>query len=191
MSTATQPLLVVCERDLRTHARNLVRAVSTFHPVDWCFDSEFEQRVKQGERPRMVFLGNGPFARFLRRLSGPEHRAHGVVWSAYKHNAFVFNEDVIIDLRATLPLLRDHMEQVATETRYRSAGKHPAPGGRKGHFVAQKYFELVEHHPALRLARSATREADVKQAFNDTQYVVGIGWFLLEGWDALMQSDAF
>lgn len=176
------------EREHRTHALNLVRAVSAHRRLEWCFDTEYEKRVRGGPNARNLFLGDSRYASFLRELATRTHRRHGVAWAVYKQHAFVWTEDVIVDLRATLPRLRDTLEQLRTEARYKAEASTFHEGIDEGPLLAHAFHELVAGHPSLRLDRSASNERELKKAFVDNQYVVGISWFLAEGWGLLVDD---
>ncbi len=190
MSSAPFPrqVLVVCEREMRSHARNLVRAASTYQPVEWCFDTEFESRVNRGPGSRTIFIGDSKYAKFLRGLAKPAARQHGAVWALYKQHALIYVEDVIIDVRSTLPKVRDQIEQLQIEAAYQAESVSYHEGVVEGPLVAHQYFQTVAIHPSIRADNTPTRERDVKRAFIDNQMVLGIAWFLMEGWDDLMNG---
>jgi hypothetical protein len=190
MTSAPFPrqILVVCEREMRTHARNLVRAASTYQSIEWCFDTEFESRVSKGPGSRTIFIGDSKYAKFLRGLSKPVARQHGAVWSLYKQHALIYVEDVIIDVRSTLPKVRDQIEQLKIEAAYQAESVSYHEGVIEGPLVAHQYFQTVEVHPSIRADNIPIRERDVKRAFIDNQTVLGIAWFLMEGWDDLING---
>lgn len=178
----------MCEREQRSHARNLVRAASTYQPMEWCFDSEFEARVKPSSGARTIFLGDSKYARFLRGLSGPVARKHGVVWTLYKQHALIYTEDVIIDVRSTLPMVQAQLEQLRTEAAYQADSVSYHEGVVEGPLVAHEYFQAMLAHPAVHTDKTPTSERDVKRAFHDSQLILGIAWFLMEGWDDLISD---
>lgn len=187
-------VLVVCDRELRTHARSLVRAASTYQSIEWCFASEFEARAQKGTGTRNIFIGDSKYASFLRGLAKPTARKHGAVWALYKQHALIYTEDVIVDVRATLPHIKRQLEDLKTEAQYQAESVSYHEGIIEGPLVAHEYFKAVENHPALKLDDDLTRERDVKRAFVDHQYVLALSWFLMEGWDQLIagpQSNEF
>jgi hypothetical protein len=174
-------LLVVTDRELRTHARNLVRAASAHRPIEWCFDTEFEARAKTGSTTRALFLGETKFGTFISPLIKQKHHKHGVVWGIYKQQAVLQTENVIIDARATIPKIRASITRMKTEAQFQIEASTYNNKVDEGPLIAHAFLEASEGHASLRLDRAATAEADVQRACADNQYVFGIAWFLMEG----------
>ena len=191
MNSAPFPrqVLVVCERERRTHARNLVRAAATYQPTEWCFDTEFEGRMRPGRGSRNIFLGDSKYAHFLRGLAGPVARKHGIVWTLYKRHALIYTEDVIIDHRATLPKVRDQIEQLTLDARYHADSVSYHEGVVEGPLIAHEFLQASQAQPTFRPDPTPTNERDVKRVFAEAQYTLAIAWFLMEGWDELLNGE--
>ena len=163
-----------------------MRAAATYQPIEWCFDTEFETRVRGGGTSRNIFLGDSKYANFLRGLTTPVARKHGIVWALYKQHALIYTEDVIIDHRATLPKVKDQIEQLTIDARYHAESASYHEGVVEGPLIANEFFLATQGHPSIRTDASPSSERDVKRLFTDAQYCLGIAWFLMEGWDTLV-----
>ncbi len=183
-------ILIVGEREQRAHARNLVRAGSNHHSMEWCFHAEFEARMRTGLGRRNVFLGNSKYASFLRGLAKGAHRKHGIVWSTYKQHAFVYTEDTVIDMRSTLPKLRAKLQQLKTDAQYKADASTYTRSLSHGPTMANAYLDLVSSNPVLTIDRTVSNEQDLRRAVVENQLVVGIAWFLMEGWDTFVAQRA-
>lgn len=159
--------------------------------VDWCLDSEFEAEARRSGSPRNIFFGSGKYAKFLRTLASDHHRRHGVVWCTWRQHAFVFVEDVIVDARATLPALRKTLDRVVEEAQFRAEAATYHEGMDAGPVFAHALFESPFGRSVLEIdIDSPIPERDLAKVLRDHQYLLGISWFLMSGWDALSPPEA-